>query len=886
MIIEHQQPLTCNSIKLTTCLLAFLVPLLLCHAAPDRPVKSNPAETLKLLPPPQEIKLTGNNSFNVTSKTPISGKAEHTTIVRDVLAERLNLTDLLKGSGGITVNKPINSSDELWKHDQAYQLTVKKSGILIEAKDNRSIFYAAQTLAQLIQHNPKIPAMVIRDWPAIPTRLVMIATDQGGFQVIDIEYWKRIIRELASCKMNAVMPYFDCGTYKYKKYPFLGSKGDDGFTMEKAKILSKYADAHFVQLIPQQNSLGHLGGLLAHKELRHLRDGGGTINMVSPETTEFLGDLYDELVEAFPNSPAIHVGGDEFSSGFGKNPIVAARIKEIGQEGVYGEFMTKLRDMLKARNRKMMIWWNERGLTIKAGPRMPKEIGVFDWHYGPQKDYPSLDKLLKAGFTAPWATPAVTRYYSRGNSWEGTFGNIHNFAVAGAKRNVPGICTCTWVHGMWGGRNMFELNLYGLVYSAECGWNPSEEIEAASFAERYASHWLGCNADQAAKWVIEGIHTPYGKTKEEQKFWYDNRALEPLASSSLSTIMEQLDDTPTLETDAKSLLALCSKADTALNSLKKCATRNQRTLDYYKHDVRIHRLAANRILAAAEMKRWTSGLKLPKAVPEKELANIKFEDADEENAAIKIDTSSKKTNGVLITSPGDKWKRGGVTIGPMPMPENGALVEYDIKPLQYGQQFQQLASMKPVTHHYMAFIGPDRKFHLYTRSGGNWSPQGTISTPCSLGKWYSCSAVIRKNTLSFKVKERETGKTVCRSGIVPMDDIGSELMFNLSDSHGDEGNNEPATEWDNIRVSSLTKVTQKRITAPKRLIDLLTGLVDQHKVIEQTFNKSILEAGGGSADTGNIGKGNMRFRSNLGRKDIELMIDNLKTGRLPASFYD
>ena len=844
------------------------------------------SEELNLLPAPQEIQFTGNSSFTVNPKTIVTGNFEAVTIVRRVLTEYLILSGQTRGQLSISISAPTNPSDELWKHDQAYQLTVKSSGISIEAKDNRSIFYAAQTLAQLIRRDRQIPSMVIRDWPAIPTRLVMIATDQGGFQVIDMEYWKRIIRELAAYKINAVMPYFDCGTYKYKKYPFLGAKGDDGFTMEKAKILSEYAAAHFVQLIPQQNSLGHLGGLLGHKELQHLQDGGGTINMVLPETTEFLGDLYDELVEAFPNSPAIHVGGDEFSHGFGKHPLVAAKIKEIGQEGVYGEFMTKLRDMLKVRNRKMMIWWNEKGLTIKAGAHMPKEIGVFDWHYGPQKDYPSLDNLLNAGFTNPWATPAVTRYYSRGNSWEGTFGNIHNFAVAGVKRKVPGICTCTWVHGMWGGRNMFELNLYGLVYSAECGWNPSEEIEATSFAKRYALHWLGCNDAQAGAWVTAGINTPYGKSKEEQKFWYDNRGLEPLASSSLTTIMEQLADSPTLETDAKSLLSFCNTADTALDSLKKCATQNQRTLDYYKHDVRIHRLAANRILAAAEMKRWSSDLKIPKAEPEKELINLTFEKTNTLPSTAKIDTASKIENGTLSTVPGDKWKRGGVTIGPMPRPEHGALVEYDIKPKQYGQQFQQLASMKPSTHHYMMFIGPDRKFHLYTRSNGNWNPQGTISTKCDLDKWYSCSAVIREETLSFKVKDRETGKTVCRSGIVPMDDIGAELMFNLSDCHGDAGNNTPATEWDNIKVSSLTKVTQKRITAPKRVIDLLTGLVDQHKVIEDTFNKSIIEAGGGSADSGNIGKGNMRFRSNQGRKDIELMIDNLKTGRLPASFYN
>lgn len=848
--------------------------------------QSSSSRLPQLIPPPREIKISDNDSFTLNAKTAIAGPDEFVEIIREVLSERVNLSDLAQGNGGITVGKPSSPADELWKHDQAYLMTVKASGISIEAANNRSIFYAAQTLAQLIQSNPVIPALVIRDWPAIETRMAMIATDQGGFQVISIEYWKRIIRELAAVKLNAVMPYFDSGTYKYRKYPFLGTKGDNGFTMEKAKILSEYASRHFVQLIPQQNSLGHLGGILGHKELRHLADGGGTINMVIPETTEFLGDLYDELVEAFPNSPAIHVGGDEFSPGFGKNPIVAERIAKIGQAAVYAEFMTKLCEMLKQRNRSMMIWWNEKGLTIKAGDLMPKDIAVFDWHYNAQKDYPSLDKLQKAGFTDSWATPAVTRYYSRGNDWGPTFANIHNFAVAGAKRKVPGICTCTWVHGMWGGRNMFELNLYGLVYSAECGWNPSAEIETASFTGRFAAHWLGCRDTNASKWVTDGIHTPYGKSKKEQKFWYDNRALEPYACSSLTTLMEQITDSPTLEADARSLLNFCNQADAALDSLRKNSKRNLRTLKYFKHDVRIHRLAANHILVAAELLKWSSGLKIPKAVPEKELVRLKFTTDKDLVASAKLDADAKIDRGILSTVPGDKWKRGGLTIGPMPLPKNGTLVEYDIKVLRFGQQFQQLASMKPSTHHYMIFIGPDHKFHLYTRSENIWNPQSTIGTPCSIGKWYHGVIILRKNSISFKVRERETGKIVCRSGIVPMDNIGSELMFNLSDCHSSSGETTPASEWDNIVVSSLIKVPEQIVTPPKELISHMKQLIADHKVIEESFRQSVLEAGGGSADTGDLGKGAMRFRSKQGRKSLELMIQNLNAGRLPASFYD
>ena len=841
-----------------------------------------PARPLPLIPPPQEIRLGGSGTFTVSAKTPIAGPEELAAVTKDVLAERVNLTDLKKGTGGITVVKPRDPADGLWKHSQAYLLTVQPSGISIEAAYSTGTFYAAQTLAQLILIDPAVPALVIRDWPAIKTRLAMIATDQGGFQVIDVDYWKRIIRELAALKLNAVMPYFDGGTYKYRKYPFLGSKGDDGFTLEKAKLLSDYASKHFVQLIPQQNSIGHLGGVLGHKELQHLRDGGGTINTVMPETFAFLGDLYDELTEAFPNASAIHVGGDEFGQDFGKSPLVAARVAQVGKAAVYGEFMTKLHDMLKQRNRSMMIWWNEQGFTIEAGPLMPKDIAVFDWHYNAQKDYPSLDNLLKAGFTAPWATPAVTRYYDGSDDWGPTFANIHNFAVAGAKRSVPGLCTCTWVHGMWGGRNMFELNLYGLAYSGECGWNPSAEVEAEAFDRKFAAHWLGCHDANAATWMAEGIHTPFGASTA-QKFWRDNRSLETYAGSSLTAIMALVKASPALETEAKALLGFCDRADAALDSLKKSSTRNQLTLDYFKHDVRIHRLAANRMLAAAELMRWSAGLNIPKPVPEKELVRLDFATPQLPATLAKAGPAAKIAEGVLVTCAGDNWKSDGLTVGPMPLSEAGALVEFDMQVRQFGQQFQQFASSKPASHHYMVFVGPDKKLHLYTRFGQNWGEQGTLGSACATGKWYHCAAVIKKDSLSFKAADRETGKMVCRSGIVPMDAAGPELMFNLSDCHGDTGKSDPATAWDNVAVSELTKVPEQAIKPPASLIDRLNRLIADHTVIEETFRKSVLEAGGGSADTGDLGKGAMQFRSKQGREDTEHLIRDLTAGRLPAS---
>ena len=861
-------------------LLMFAATLPLQAKTPDDPLR---VHGISVIPTPQEVHIESGEQLQLSMQIPVSGDPQLANTVLSALSEQLETATPQK-QGGVTVSKPRQPSDALWTHDQAYQLTITAKVVTIEAKTSRAAFYAATTLSQIIKHNKVIPPLIIRDWPAIPNRLVMIATDQGGFQVIDIDYWKRIIRELSALKISAVMPYFDAGTFKYRKHPYLSTKGDDGFTVEKAKLLSEYAKQHFIELIPQQNSLGHLGGALGHKEIQHLRDGGGTINMVIPETLTFLGELYDDLVEGFPYATAIHVGGDEFGHGFGHNPAVAARINEIGAPAVYAQFMSKLHEMLRKRNRGMMIWWHEKGFTIKAADIMPKDIAVFDWHYGPQKAYPSLDNLIKNGFANPWATPAVTRFYNGTDDWERTFVNIGGFARAGAKSKVPGMCTCTWVHGMWGGRNMFELNLYGLAYSAESSWNPERNIAINEFATTYAAHWFGVRSPDADALIIQAIHTPYGEP-EKQGFWRNNRALEPICGSPLTTITELNSDAAALTREAQSLLALCDRADDAVEKLRANATRNSITLDYLRHDIRIHRLAANRVLTAQKLTRWCDSLRPKENDAMQRVLSTNFTTEKPLPPLIKIGAGAKIIKGLLITEPLAEWRRDGLTVGPIPMADNGVQIEYDLRPMRQGKQFQQFASRAPSTHHYMIFIGSDRTFHVYTRNKASWGPHGTTGTRCELGKWYHCKVRIRDNSLSFKATERDTGKVVCRSGMIPMDDPGDIITFDLTDNHEDAAA-PPATEWDNLIISELALLSDVIALPPSGLRDSLKSLIADHRTIEVAFEHSIHEAGGGSIATGSIGNGGVRFRSRQGREEIQAIIEDLKENRLPRCFAE
>jgi hypothetical protein len=77
---------------------------------------------------------------------------------------------------------------------ERYQLIINSNGILLSAPADKGLFYAVQTLRQLLTQNGDIPAIVISDWPDQDIR-----ASYGISSSMNMEAY---IRKLASLKMN------------------------------------------------------------------------------------------------------------------------------------------------------------------------------------------------------------------------------------------------------------------------------------------------------------------------------------------------------------------------------------------------------------------------------------------------------------------------------------------------------------------------------------------------------------------------------------------------------------------------------------------------------------------------------------------------------------
>lgn len=287
---------------------------------------------------------------------------------------------------------------------EGYQLTVAPKKIKIVAKNPVGVFYALQSVRQLLpaQIESKtmvkdvvwsIPAVEIIDAPLFGYRGTMLDVGRYFMPKEDV---KAFIDLLAFHKINNFHWHLteDQGwRIEIKKYPKLTSIGSkrngtlighlknkpnysdntvhQGFyTQEEIKEVVAYAQARFINVIPEIEFPGHaVAALASYPELSC--SGGpfdveyrwGIFNDVycagNEKTYQFAQDVLKEVLALFP-SQYIHIGGDECPKTRWKR--CAACQKKMKDNNLKDEhelqsyFIKRLEKFLNENNRKLIGW--------------------------------------------------------------------------------------------------------------------------------------------------------------------------------------------------------------------------------------------------------------------------------------------------------------------------------------------------------------------------------------------------------------------------------------------------------------------------------------------------------------------------------------------------
>ncbi|MGD9495082.1 MAG: glycoside hydrolase family 20 zincin-like fold domain-containing protein [Armatimonadota bacterium] len=397
----------------------------------------------------------------------------------------------------------------------AYVVTVGETARAY-GRDAQGLFYGAQTIAQLVSAEGRIPHCQVADWPSYPVRGLQYDVARG--QTVPVGWWKRLIRELGRCKLNMLVVYGE-DDYRFDAYPFLGREGT--FTPAKARELSEYARRYFVHLVPQFESLGHASAVVGHEELAHLREAGGSwvFCTCNPDTWEFLDTVYGELAAQFPYSQYIHVGGDEFESGFGRCEACRARVAAQGRDALYAEHMNRLNALCRKHNRIMLFWPSHEGWTTRASDRLEKDCIPTEWIYHGPARYPQIQQYQELGFADVWVSPAVVCFSRIWPDYPTTWRGIRGFLQAGDERGVGGCMTTTWE---WQHGGIVTNSLPGMFYAAECAWSLGR-TPVADFQRRYALRWLGLQGADAGE-RLQALIEPWPR-EGPAAICYDSRLM-------------------------------------------------------------------------------------------------------------------------------------------------------------------------------------------------------------------------------------------------------------------------------------------------------------------------------------------------------------------------
>ncbi len=365
----------------------------------------------------------------------------------------------------------------LFSHPQGYYLSIKPNLILIKGIDNAGLYYGVQTLRQIILQSKggKLPCMEIKDWPDFLNRGVML--DISRDKVYSMETLKMLIDEFSSWKFNQLQLYTE-HTFAYKGHELVW-KNSSPLTPEEIQELDRYCSERFIELVPNQNSFGHMSRWLVHSEYQYLaettkpvRTPWNTIQIepyslapVLPESLEFVSSLYDQLLPNF-SSKIINIGCDEtFDIGTG---LSKDAVKEKGVGQVYVDYLLSLYRNLKQRGYTMQFWGDIILEHPELIPQLPQDSIALNWGY--EADHPfenETEKFKNAGIPY-YVCPGTSSWNTIAGRTENMMENIRNASYYGMKNGACGFLVTDWGdNGHW---QQLPISYPGLAYAAQQAW--------------------------------------------------------------------------------------------------------------------------------------------------------------------------------------------------------------------------------------------------------------------------------------------------------------------------------------------------------------------------------------------------------------------------------
>jgi hexosaminidase len=274
---------------------------------------------------------------------------------------------------------------------ESYRLRVDARGASIAAADSAGLFYALQTLRQLVEAGTPVRGITVDDAPRFSYRGLHLDVSR---HFMPVDFVKRYIDLLARHKLNRFHWHLtdDQGwRIQINKHPRLTEVGGcrketmvarnfnpyvgdntrhcGFYTQNEIRDVIAYAAQRHVTIIPEIEMPGHAkAALAAYPNLActpgpfEVRTTWGVEEDVfcpSEETFAFLDDVLTEVAALFPG-PYIHIGGDEVPKTRWRQSALAQQIMRRdnlpNEEALQSWFIRRVERMVNAKGKRMIGW--------------------------------------------------------------------------------------------------------------------------------------------------------------------------------------------------------------------------------------------------------------------------------------------------------------------------------------------------------------------------------------------------------------------------------------------------------------------------------------------------------------------------------------------------
>jgi hypothetical protein len=365
---------------------------------------------------------------------------------------------------------------------QGYALVVDGDGARIECRDVEGARHALATLLQWIDgalelHGaPRLPCAAVEDWPAFAERGAMLDVSRTRIPLdgtlLDCA------RRMAGMKTNRWQLYFEHAfAYAGHEQVWRGSSAYDG---DEILRLDARLRALGVELVPNQQSFGHMHRWLVHERYRPLAEVPEGVEHAfsihkepfalcpsDPRALELVEDLWDQLVPHF-KSRTLNIGGDEtFDLGMGRSK---AEVERRGVGRVYLEHVLRLHERASARGLSLQLWGDIVVQHPELVAELPRDLVLMEWGY--DAGHPFADHARRFAETGiPFhVCPGTSSWQSISGRATNALANLKEAALQGERAGARG-----WLATDWGDRGHLQprsASWFGFVAAAGLAWNP------------------------------------------------------------------------------------------------------------------------------------------------------------------------------------------------------------------------------------------------------------------------------------------------------------------------------------------------------------------------------------------------------------------------------